>query len=146
MQRGYEVDMVGSMSRPSDLNDIRAQRIIECIRKGNTRRCAAKVVGIHPSTLQDWIAKGEAGHVRYAAFAERVARADGEMEEAMVDKLVQAALSGNWVAAKTWLELRKGAWRAKKPKEPPQQDLTKATDDELETAMRMWLDERKKVG
>lgn len=49
------------MGRPSKFTADRRNRILEAKRVGASNRTAARVAGISPSVLQDWLKRGETG-------------------------------------------------------------------------------------
>lgn len=93
------------MSRPSKLDERVAERIVQATRKGLPRRRAARLAGIHPATLFDWLARGRAGEQPYADFADRIKSAEIEGEESLVDLLREHAVE-TWQAAAWLLERR----------------------------------------
>jgi len=98
------------MSRPSKLTPELAKTVCKIIAAGNHRRCAAQAVGIAPSTLQEWIAKGRNGEPGFVEFSEQVAQADASAEMGAVAELRQGMLK-NYQAALAWLERMRPDWR-----------------------------------
>lgn len=64
------------MARPSKLDDLVAQRIINAVKVGLPRTHAARAARISPATLFDWLARGRRDEPGYAEFLERVAEAE----------------------------------------------------------------------
>lgn len=64
------------MARPSKLDDLTAQRIVNAIKVGLPRTHAARAARISPATLFEWLARGRRGEGVYAEFLERVAEAE----------------------------------------------------------------------
>jgi hypothetical protein len=92
------------MARPSKLSKARAERIIAATRAGAPRHVAAQAAGIARSTLQSWIAKGEAGGPKtYRDFAADLRRAEADAEIFAVG-IVRQAMRGDWKAAAWFLE------------------------------------------
>lgn len=73
------------MGRPTELNDITAQAIINAVKSGQTRQCSAEAAGVHRSTLQLWLQKGLAGDPKYSDFSDRLQRAESEFEKKTVE-------------------------------------------------------------
>ena len=91
-------------------NAERHQIIVQAIRNGNYRGTAAKLAGISPETLKDWVAKGVHQPENYPHMQELVddiERAEAEVEAELVGVVRQHALSdtpNSWTAAMTYLE------------------------------------------
>ena len=104
------------MARPTKLDDITAKKIVDAIRNGNTRECAAKLARVSPTSLYEWLSRGKAGEVGYAEFAERVRLADAEAEAYCVG-VVRSFMSDPKLglnAATWWLSAqRHAAWGKK---------------------------------
>lgn len=93
------------MGRPVTLDDLRAKRIIDAIRKGMSRTAAAAKGGIGRTTLMNWLARGRDEEAPYADFLNRVKAAEAEAEAEMVALVRVAALEPKyWQAAAWWLE------------------------------------------
>ena len=114
------------MARPTKFSKERAQRIVDALKTGNTRRASAAYGGISEDTLARWIESN-------AGFAEQVELAEAECEVAMAAIIRKAALGQtvkktkttktaeatitvveevfeyDWRAAETWLKRRKRA-------------------------------------
>lgn len=98
-----------AVGRPTELDDLKAQKIYEELRKGASRAAAAGMVGVQPSTLYEWLAKGRRGDPRYAEFAEKVVKADSEARAKMERAIYDAATDTDrpsWQAAQAWLQAR----------------------------------------
>lgn len=78
----------------------RIARIINDLRDGNTRRCAAEANGIDPATLWRWM---EAD----ATFATSVREAEAEAERLHAATLMRASHEGEWKASVEWLKRRR---------------------------------------
>lgn len=120
--------------RPLELDDLKAKRIVDAIADGNSRICAARLAGIAPTTLIQWLRRGRKGEPRFVLFATRVAQADGEAERRMVQAIRDAATDmdkPDWKAAHAWLKAHCKAWQETKTKEPPQADLSELPDEKL---------------
>ena len=46
---------MAAIGRPTKLDDIKAQRILDAIKGGSSRACAAGLVGVAVSTLYAWM-------------------------------------------------------------------------------------------
>jgi len=95
------------MARPTKLDDVRAQKILQCIRSGGSRASAAGLAGINPATLTDWMARGKSGEAPFDAFYAGIKAADAHAEQEMVGIVREAAKMGTWQAAAWWLERRR---------------------------------------
>lgn len=96
--------------RPTKYSPERADRILDNLRRGNTRRASALSCGISEDTFQRWCD-------RNAAFAEDVKKAEAEAEATHVANIARSAQSGNWQASAWWLERKRpDDWRR-----PPEQ-------------------------
>lgn len=84
------------MARPTKYNEDRHDRIIDALRKGNTRRASAWAGGIDIDTFLQWIR-------RFPNFADAVKAAEADAELAMVER-VRTAANDQWQAAAWWLE------------------------------------------
>ena len=70
------------MGRPSKLDDLTAQRIINAVRRGLPRTQAARIARINPDTLFDWLRRGRDGEEGFSEFSERVREAEAfDVEE-----------------------------------------------------------------
>ena len=95
-------------TRPHKLTPARAKKIADALRRGNTRRAAARLAGIGQSTLALWLAKGREntkGDEKYVDLLERVKQAEAEAEARMVETVVEASVD-TWQAAAWYLERR----------------------------------------
>lgn len=79
--------------RPTKLNQETQEAIVDALKKGVPKRFAAQLAGIVPSTLYDWIAKGEEGDPQFADFSDAVARAEAEAVRHYVQSIHNAATS-----------------------------------------------------
>lgn len=119
--------------RPTKLDDLRAKRIIDALRCGNTRRAAAKTAGIASSTMREWCRRGRQGEEPFSAFLASLKKAEAEAETAQVEIVLGAARAGTWQAAAWWLERRRPQWRSPdvqlrseiaKQGQPPRETIT----------------------
>jgi hypothetical protein len=97
--------MMAAIGRPTKLDDLKAQRILDAIKGGSSRACAAGLVGVAVSTLYAWMAANP-------EFLERVRVADAHAEQRVVDALFALATDKtrpHFEAIKFWLK----TWRAK---------------------------------
>lgn len=83
------------------------ETILEAVRGGNSRECAARIAKISPATLYHYAKLGAEGDPEYAEFSERLREADGYAEAAAVGVLRQAMAEGHVGAAQFWLERRR---------------------------------------
>lgn len=77
-----------------------AARIIDALKKGNTRRAACAYAGISDQTLANWCADS-------LDFLEALTRAENVAEFGYVDVIQECANNGDWKAAAWWLERRR---------------------------------------
>ena len=88
-----------NIGRPTKYTPDNVAAILKALEGGNTMEDSCRAVGVHYSTMRDWVA-------RYPDFAESVEKASARAHQAMVDVVRTVALSGNWQAAMTYLERR----------------------------------------
>ncbi|MDQ0418473.1 hypothetical protein J2Z48_002665 [Croceifilum oryzae] len=81
------------------------RKICDCLRMGNYMETAAAFVGIHKTTLYDWLKKGASAPAsnQYRKFADAVGKAMSEAEMRDVALIAQSAKT-NWQAAAWRLE------------------------------------------
>ena len=111
----------------------RRERLLTLLETGRSVEEAAADVGINPSTVARWAARGRAGDEEAVEFAERfdaIRQGDGERlsEDDVVRLLEQAAKKGSVTAMKVLLERFKA-----EPATPATHDLL----DELEQRRRI---------
>lgn len=95
------------MARPSKLTVDVIRRVCDAIRDGNCREVSARLAGIHPATLFDWLRKAKAqGKGRFHEFSEALKKAEAEAEGDRVLLIKQASVR-SWQAAAWWLERRR---------------------------------------
>jgi hypothetical protein len=101
--------------RPTKLTPELQAAICQSIRDGNTRETAAGCQGISPTSLYEWLARGEKEKKGiYTEFSEAVKKADHDATAAKVKVVHNAAQADNWYAAAWWLERRRyGDWGKK---------------------------------
>lgn len=95
--------------RRSKLTSKRKAIILDAIREGNTKACAAGLAGISRDTLTNWLNRGrddEKG--TYFDFLRAFKSAEAEAEQAAC-AVVKAAMPDTWQAAAWWLERRRSA-------------------------------------
>ncbi len=84
--------------RPTKFTPITREAILQALRLGNTRTCAAEAAGIDHGTLSHWTA-------RYPEFLTEVKKAEAEAQQRAVKVIVDAAPT-SWQAAAWLLERR----------------------------------------
>jgi transposase-like protein len=94
------------VSQPPKFNEDRAERVLEAIKAGATRRAAAGHAGIDEDTLQNW-------RRRYSGFSEAIARAEHDVEVRCTATILKAS-NDDWRAASWWLERRRPAEYARR--------------------------------
>lgn len=95
----------GTVSRAGDPEVL--ERAREYMRAGLTQRLLAKAIGVHETTLSDWLALGRKGVEPYAAFLGAVDSASAEHARELLDVVTVAAKGDkNWRAAAWLLEHR----------------------------------------
>jgi hypothetical protein len=90
------------MARPGKLTPQVEARILDALRRGNTRTAAAEAAGIDRTQLWRWME-------RFATFRNEVTRAEAEAEVDAVDTIRDAYRAGDWKAASWWLERQRHA-------------------------------------
>lgn len=111
------------MARPSLYNEERCQKIIDAVKNGMSRDDAARLAGVSPTALFDWMKQ-------HPEFADRVHEADAYAVELAVTALRKAIAKGEWRAALSWLQ-------AKRPLDWGQRqrvDVANAPGETLKTA------------
>jgi hypothetical protein len=93
------------MARPSKLTPEITAILAEAIRAGGTREAAAARAGIGPSTLYDWLKRGDTGDERYQEFSEAIKKAEADLEAKALGLILDAA-GKSWQAAAWLLERR----------------------------------------
>lgn len=133
------------MARPTKLDDLKAQKVINAIAGGNSRHCAAASVGIGVRTLHTWMSE-------HPQFRQRVMDADAQAEQKVVAALFSLVTDGerpHFEAIKFWLRTRRAlTWRELQPSpaKEPETNLDGKSEAELIAAVDAWRAERKKVG
>ena len=101
--------------RHSKYNEERHRIIVSAVERGNYRSTAARMAGIDPSTLSNWLHEGLLDsenevpyeESQYRRLFEEVDRKEAEYEARMLERVTTAADSGEphtWQAAMTILE------------------------------------------
>ncbi len=97
--------------------------ILEWLRRGHYRKVACAKVRITERTLQNWIAKGEAGVEPYAAFVTDMAEAEADCENELLTAIrgAQPGIPGQvgadvwtsraWVMERRWPKRWRGSVR-----------------------------------
>jgi hypothetical protein len=93
------------MGRPSKLDDITAQRIVQAVEKGLPRDTAARLARISPTTLYKYLRLGRDGDPEYTEFAKRVKAAEASGEAELLG-ILRAHAAETWQAAAWLLERR----------------------------------------
>jgi hypothetical protein len=99
------------LSRPPKYTPERAERVLQAIHSGCTRRAAASHAGIDETTLYRWVG-------RYASFASDLRAREDEVEIRAV-ATIQQAWHDDWRAAAWWLERRRPANYARRLEPEP---------------------------
>ena len=90
--------LIESSDQPLDRKDIKKEEILNIIAKGNRPTQAAIMVGIHYSTLKNWIKEDP-------KFQLEIEQAGLSLRSRLVDVVVNAAINeGDWKAAIKLLE------------------------------------------
>lgn len=105
------------MARPSKLTDEMRGRIAQLLVAGCSIEVAASAAGVHPRTLERWLARAQQLHDRdeagkridardriYLQLLDEVRSAQAQAEVKMLATIQQAALAGTWQAAAWFLE------------------------------------------
>jgi hypothetical protein len=125
---------MAATGRPTKLDDIKAQRILDAIKGGSSRACAAGLVGVAVSTLYASMAANP-------EFLERVRAADAHAEQQVVDALFRprdrqdaTPLRGH----QFWLKTRRARTWREMPATPPKEredNLDSRSEEELVRAV-----------
>lgn len=92
------------MPRATKYTKAIADKIIEAIARGHNREDAARLAGIAPSTLYDWMAKKP-------EFSEACKNADSRAVDIGISALEKAAKGGSVRAIQLWLQSKRpGEW------------------------------------
>jgi hypothetical protein len=89
-----------TLARPTKFNTDRADRVLDALRAGNTRRAAAQYAGVDDRSLRRWIE-------RFVHFAAAIEKAEADAEVRHVANIARAAQEGTWQASAWWLERRR---------------------------------------
>jgi hypothetical protein len=92
---------------PTALNDLVIRRIVDALKRGNTRINSCRLARVNPSTFGDWLHKGKAGHPDYIAFAIQIREAEAIAEDEVVEK-IRTGQPG-WQGLAWWLQRRNRA-------------------------------------
>ena len=94
------------MPRPSKFNPARAARVLAAIADGNHKHVAARLAGVHPETVSNWLKRGEAASTGvFAEFFDGFTRAEAAAEAKAI-RAWQEAISQDWRAARDFLARR----------------------------------------
>lgn len=86
--------------------------IVRAVKTGVTRKAAAYIGGVSDRTLRTWVERGAEGEEPFATFADDLAEAESEVEQAMTATVLHCAVKKkDWRAAQLWLEKRVPEWR-----------------------------------
>lgn len=128
------------MARPTKLDDLIGKRVCDAVARGLPRRTAAKLAGVAPSSLFLWLKKGREGHEDYSDFSERVAAAEAKGEDELMGYMREHAKLSHSACA--WLLERRNpaAYASRRPErvEPPSNDLSLLTDEQLMAMKAIW--------
>lgn len=101
------------MGRPSKLDDLTAQRVINAVRNGLPRVHAARNAGVDPATLFRWLANGRTGDPNFREFYDKVVAAESTNVEVLQGYMMEHAKTSHQACA--WLLERRGG-KAYSPK------------------------------
>ena len=107
--------MSEKMGRPSKLNAEVINSIQQWLRMGYFVEDAARMSGVHKTTLYRWLEKGreerEAGEESlYVDFCNAMEKARAEAEGMFLSSIKTAASRGQWQAAAWWLQRSFDKW------------------------------------
>ena len=91
-----------AVGRPTKRTPEVEARLMDALRKGNTRRASCASAGISDETLANW-AKDSLD------FLDALTRAENLAEIGYLDVIQESSLNGDWKAAAWWLERRRKA-------------------------------------
>lgn len=119
------------MGRPSKLDDLTAQRVVQAVAKGVPRDTAARLARISPTTLYKYLRLGRAGDPEFVEFAQRVKAAEAEAEDELLGLIRDTARGGTWQAAAWLLERRMPKKYALRKPEAPSVEVSPAEVDQV---------------
>ena len=94
------------MPRPRKFTPERAARVLQAISAGNHKAVAARLAGVHPETVGNWLKEGEkAKSGQLFEFFEGFTRAEAEAEARAVVAW-QRAMPDDWRASRDFLARR----------------------------------------
>lgn len=116
------------------------REIIKLVRAGLSTTDVAKAVGIHPSTLFNWLSWGEDGirgrddDGEYVEFAHEYRRAEAMRKAFHLQNITRAASDGQWQASAWYLERAypQEFGRCQRKQEDGNEELLKAIKDMTE--------------
>ena len=82
----------GSPTRRSNCTEEVARRIVQVIKGGNFRTVAARLAGVTPLKLSQWMGRGERGIEPFATLRQMVLDAETQVEAMMVTVIMKSAL------------------------------------------------------
>ena len=95
-----------NMGRPSKLDDLTAQKVINAVKNGLPRVHAARNAGVDPTTLFRWLRLGRKGDPDFCQFYQRVAAAESTSVEVLHGYMQEHAKVSHQACA--WLLERRG--------------------------------------
>lgn len=116
------------MGRPTKLDEVTAQRIVNAIRVGAPWTIACRAAGIDKATAMRWKARGRAGEAPYRDFCDRVRVAEAECLLGHLEVVQEAANKGDLRASQWFIERRAAHWFA--PRKPEAQADAPMTEEE----------------
>lgn len=117
--------MASTIGRPAAYNDIVAHKILKALEAGLPRNTAAKLAGISPTTLYNYLRRGRAGEEPYTQFVAKARVAEASAEAELVAFIREAAKNRQWQAAAWILERRMPEKYALRKPEPREQEVSK---------------------
>jgi transposase len=124
----------GATVRPTELDERTAKRLVEATRKGLGRKVAARLAGISPTTLFNWIRRGRKGESPYVELVAQLKEAEAHGEESLVD-LIDMHAASTWQAA-AWRLERRYPERYGPPKQRLQHEVTPMTPEQAAAKYR----------
>jgi hypothetical protein len=92
---------------PTALNDIVIRKLVDALKRGNTRVNACRLARVSSRSFTEWLKKGCEGREDYVEFALRVRDAEAFAEDEAMERIREGALG--WQGMAWWLQRRNRA-------------------------------------
>jgi len=92
---------------PTALNDIVIRKLVDALKRGNTRINACRISRVNYSTFRGWLERGCRGDEDYIGFALQMRDAEAFAEDEAMERIREGALG--WQGMAWWLQRRNRA-------------------------------------